>query len=111
VAAKSRAATASSSDYPHIRELADDIQRDLQSVSLDAMLGIANILWRRYKQLGLDSNLDDNVSSWDEIWDDLHASTSLQEALERINESYGTSGEDPDDLDVDAFNPDNRDSP
>ncbi len=97
-AAKSRAVIASNSDYPHIRELADDIQRDLQSVNLDAVLRIANILWRRYKQLGIDSNPGDSVSSWDEIWDDLHASTSLQEALERINESYGTNGEDPDDL-------------
>jgi transcriptional regulator with XRE-family HTH domain len=109
-AAKSRAAIASNSDYPHIRELADDIQRDLQSVNLDAVLRIANILWRRYKQLGLDSNQGESVSSWDEIWDDLHASTSLRDALERIDESYGTSDEDPDDL-VDAFDPDNHDSP
>lgn len=109
-AAKSRTAIASNSDYPHIRELADEIQRDLQSVSLDAALGIANILWRRYKQLGLDANLGETVSSWDEIWDDLHTSSSLPEALERINESYGTNSEDPDDL-VDAFDPDNHDSP
>lgn len=105
--ARRTATTAADSGYPRIRELAGDIERDLPSVTLDAVLGLANILWSRYKQQG---------TGWDpgnyvQIWDDLHANTSLQKALERINESYGNDGNDPDDLDVDAFDPDNRDSP
>ena len=60
VVAERRAKSAADSDYPHIRELAGDIEEDLQSVNLGAVLELASILWRRYRQ-GIDTDPGDNA--------------------------------------------------
>jgi hypothetical protein len=43
------------------------------------------------------------------IWDDLHATIRLQEALQHINQTYGDADEDADVLDNDAFDPSDHD--
>ena len=98
VVADRRAKAAADSEYPHIRELASGIEQDLRSANLNAVLGLANILWRRYRQ-GIDTDPSANVP----IWDDLHATIRLQEALQHINETFGDADEDADVLDNDAF--------
>jgi transcriptional regulator with XRE-family HTH domain len=104
VVADRRAKAAGDSEYPHIRELASSIEQDLRSANLNAVLGLANILWRRYRQ-GIDTDPSANVP----IWDDLHATIRLQEALQHINETYGDADEDADVLDNDAFDPSDDD--
>jgi hypothetical protein len=98
VVADRRAKAAADSEYPHIRELASGIEQDLRSANLNAVLGLANILWRRYRQ-GIDTDPSANVP----IWDDLHATIRLQEALQHVNETFGDADEDADVLDNDAF--------
>jgi transcriptional regulator with XRE-family HTH domain len=104
VVAERRAKSAADSEYPHIRELATGIEQDLQSVNLGAVLELASLLWRRYRQ-DVDTDPGDNAP----IWDYLHSNTSLREALERINETYGDGEEDTLTPDNDAFDPADHD--
>jgi transcriptional regulator with XRE-family HTH domain len=92
--AESRAKVAADSDYPHIRELASSIEQDLQAVNLDTVLELTNILWERYQQ-GIETDPGGKAP----IWDDLHANTRLQEALQHISDTYTPGDEDSEDHD------------
>lgn len=90
--AEGRAAAAADSDYPHVRELGSDLEEDLRSVDLDAVFGLASILWRRYKQPEVGWDPGDDAP----FRDDLDPNTRLSETLQHISEKYGIDPGDND---------------
>lgn len=89
------------SDYPSVRELGVGLAEDLQSVTLDAALELADILWKRYKQLGVGWDPTDRTP-FDE---DLQANTRLREVLQHIGEKYAVPDDDRGVIDFDLLHP------
>jgi hypothetical protein len=89
------------SDYPSVRELGVGLAEDLQSVTLDAALELANILWKRYKQPGVGWDPTDRTP----FKEDLRANTRLREVLQHISEKYAVPDDDRGVIDFDLLHP------
>jgi hypothetical protein len=89
------------SGYPSVRELGGDLAEDLQSVTLDAALELADILWKRHKQLGVGWDPTDGTP----FQEDLQADTRLREVLQRIGEKYAVPDDDRGVIDFDLLHP------
>lgn len=89
------------SDYPSVRELGVGLAEDLQSVTLDAALELADILWKRYKQLGVGWDPTDRTP----FKEDLQANTRLREVLQHIGEKYAVPDDDRGVIDFDLLHP------
>jgi transcriptional regulator with XRE-family HTH domain len=89
------------SDYPSVRELGAGLAEDLQSVTLDAALELADILWKRYKQSGVGWDPTDRAPFKEE----LQASNRLGEVLQHIAEKYAVPDDDQGVIDFDLLHP------